>query len=151
MCAPQIDNVHVPTPIIINGIPFDEDLLDPQDLIPDFDDFEDFDDNISDMYNLFISDSDSPIDYGQFQYPDFEESDDSSDEFSEINFDLQEMLSDFLLVDHVILRTYDETSALIYSRWIHENMADFPPELERFIAIQLGIIIDIAIQSAQPN
>ena len=151
MCAPQNDNIHVPTPIIINGIPFDEDLLDPQDLIPDFDDFEDFDDNISDMYNLFISDSDSPIDYGQFQYPDFEESDDSSDEFSEINFDLQEMLSDFLLVDHVILRTYDETSALIYSRWIHENMADFPPELERFIAIQLGIIIDIAIQSAQPN
>ena len=151
MCAPQFDLIKVPTPIIINGIPFDEDLLDPLDIIPEFDDFEDFDEINSDSFNLFISDSDSPTDYDQFQYPDFDESDDSNDEYFDENFDLQEALFDFLLVDHDVLRTYDETSALVYSRWIHENMADFPPELERFIEIQLGIIIDIAIQSAQPN
>ena len=150
MCAPQFDLIKVPTPIIINGIPFDEDLLDPLDIIPEFDAFEDFDDVSSDSFNLFISDSDSPTNYDQFQYPDFDESDDSNDEYYGENFDLQEALFDFLLVDHDVLRTYDETSALVYSRWIHENMADFPPELERFIAIQLGIIIDIAIQSAQP-
>ena len=147
MCAPQFDFIKVPTPIIINGIPFDEDLLDPQDIIPDFEDFEEFDDNLE-LFALYLSDSDSSIDYNQFQYPDFEFSDESDGEFSEIDSDFQETLSDFLLVDHAILRTYDSASAVIYSRWIYDNMDDFPPELENFIEIQLGILIDIAIQSA---
>ena len=147
MCAPQFDFIKVPTPIIINGIPFDEDLLDPQDIIPDFEDFEEFDDNLE-LFALYLSDSDSSIDYNQFQYPDFEFSDESDGEFSEIDSDFQETLSDFLLVDHAILRTYDSASAVIYSRWIYDNMDDFPPELEHFIEIQLGILIDIAIQSA---
>ena len=147
MCARQFDFIKVPTPIIINGIPFDEDLLDPQDIIPDFEDFEEFDDNLE-LFALYLSDSDSSIDYNQFQYPDFEFSDESDGEFSEIDSDFQETLSDFLLVDHAILRTYDSASAVIYSRWIYDNMDDFPPELEHFIEIQLGILIDIAIQSA---
>jgi hypothetical protein len=151
MCAPQFDIIQVPTPIIINGILFDEDLLEPQDIIPDLEDFEDFDDAISDLFALFISDS--PTDYSQFQYPDFdesEESEESDDEFSEIDFDFQELLSDFLLVNHNVLRTYDSASALTYSRWIHENIAD-SPELKNFINMQLGIIVDIAIQSAWSN
>ena len=152
MCAPEFNIIEVPTPIIINGIPFDEDLIDPLDIfnedIAEFADFEDFDDANSDFLALYVSDSDSSTDYDQFRYPDFEESDDLDDEFSNADSDFQTLLDDYLLVTHDILRSYDATSASDYSRWIYENMSDFPADLDEFINVQLGIIVDILVQSA---
>ena len=167
MCAPEYPIIQVPTPIIINGIPFDEEVVDPQDLFNedlgdfvafDFADLDDLDDVNPEFLALYITDSDSSTDYGQLVYPDFEDSEDpdgeSSDEessyreSSDIDSDFQDLLDDYLLVRHSVLRSYDRASAIIYSRWMYENMSDFPAELDDFVETQLGIIVDIMIQSA---
>lgn len=164
MCAPEYPIHNVPTPIIINGIPFDEELVDPQDLFND--DFEDlidldlieFEDGNPDFLALYISDSESSTDYNQLIYRDFVDSEDpdeessdegSSDEdSSDIDSDFQDLLDDYLLVRHNVLRSYDRASALAYSRWIYENVSDFPAELDDFIETQLGIVVDLMIQAA---
>jgi hypothetical protein len=164
MCAPEFPLIQVPTPIIINGIPFDEEVVDPQDLfIEDLEDlvafdFADLDDVNPEFLALYITDSDSSVDYDQLVYPDFEDSEDpdgessdaesSNPESSDIDSDFQDLLDDYLLVRHGVLRSYDRASAIAYSRWMYENMSDFPAELDDFIETQLGIVVDIMIMSA---
>ena len=57
MCAPEFNFIKVPTPIIINGIAFDEEDFDPIDF--EFDDDFEFDEAVSDIIPLFISDTES--------------------------------------------------------------------------------------------
>ena len=157
MCAPEFPIIQVPTPIIINGIPFDEEIIDPQDIFNDeFDDLVEFDladldETNSDFLALYVTDSESSTDYNPNIYSDFEDTEDSDEESSDIDSDFQDLLDDYLLVSHRVLRSYDHASALTYSRWIYENMSDFPPDLDEFIETQLGIVVDLMIQSALLN
>ena len=160
MCAPAANDNQVPTPIIINGIPFDEDNFDPIDL--ELEEDFDFDEAASDNIQLFISDSESvqnwlwslsdSIDFTELESEDLDsesdlDQDSSSDELYPAALAFQERLYHYLLVSHSSLRTYNSESALNYSIWIIENRTNFPPDLDDFIDIQLGIILDIIIQS----
>jgi hypothetical protein len=150
MCAPEFNFIKVPTPIIINGIAFDEEDFDPIDF--EFDDDFEFDEAASDIIPLFISDTESYeslSDLTHYSESDSEDldQDSSSDEIYPAVVAFQERLYSFLLVNHSVLRTYDSGMALNYSTWIFENRSNFPSDLDDFIDIQLGIILDIIIQS----
>ena len=151
MCAPTFDDIKVPTPIIINGIAFDQEVIDPIDF--DFEDDFDFDEVASDIIPLFISDSESYesiSDTTSFTTSDSEsdlDQDSSGDDLYPAALAFQERLYQYLLVPHSVLRMYTSESALNYSIWIFENRSGFPGDLDDFIDIQLGIILDIIIQS----
>ena len=149
MCAPEFNNIQVPTPIIINGIAFDEEDLDPVDF--EFEEEFDFDEVASDDFPLVISESDSfesLVNYEDLLYSDSEDSENTSDEGeSSAAVAFQERLYSYHLVNHSVLRTYDSVAAINYSNWIYENWETFPVDLDIFIEVQLGIIFDIIATS----